>query len=114
MASRTNKQWIAKKKKQLEKLRQIKVWAKRYFKTRNLSEEEKVSRWLIFDLENPKWKKYTRDKSWRKIICIQTWLREDFDGYRLRFKANSSEIEYVFSGFNARLNKKIKKWKRKS
>ena len=109
MASRTNKQWIAKKKKQLEKLRALKVWAKRWLKNKNLSEEEKIEKWLIFDLQNPSGKKYSRDKTGRKVICIQTWLREDFDWYRLRFKANSSEVLYYKSWINSRLRRKIRK-----
>ena len=112
MASRTNKMWILKKKKQLEKIKAIK-WASssRVVKNRSLSEPEKLDLWLVFDLENPKWKKYTRDKSWRKVICKQTGLREDMDGYRLLFKPNSSELIYKFSGFNARLNRRMKKAK---
>jgi len=109
MASRTNKIWILKKKKQLEKLKYKKSLWKRYLKTKDLSDEEKISKWLIFDLENPKWKKYNRDKSWRKVICVQTWLREDFDGYRLLFKANSSEVFYENTWINSRLRRKLKK-----
>jgi hypothetical protein len=30
-------------------------------------------------MENPAGKKYSRDKSGRKVICLQTGLREDFD-----------------------------------
>jgi hypothetical protein len=110
MASRTNKMWILKKKRQLEKIKILKT--KKKYNLKHLSETEKISQWLIFDKKNPKWKKYTRDKSWRKIICKQTWLREDFDGYRLIFKPNSSDAEYVFSWFNSRLNKKIKRLKK--
>ena len=113
MAWRTNKMWILKKKQQLEKLRSLKKWWKRYLKNKNLSDEEKLSKWLIFDQTNPKWKTYKRDKSGRKVLCLETWLREDFDGYRLLFKANSSELDYKFSGFNSQLNKKIKKIKKK-
>jgi len=108
MAWRTNKMWILKKKQQLEKLRILKKWWKSYLKNKNLSDEEKLAKWLIFEQTNPKWKNYKRDKSWRKVICIETGLREDFDWYRLLFKPNSSELEYKFSGFNAQLNKKIK------
>lgn len=94
---------------QLEKLRGLKKWSKRYFKNKDLSEQDKIAKWLIFDLKNPKWNKYSRDKSWRKVICIITWLREDIDGYRLVFKANSQEIEYVKSGVNSRLRKFLNK-----
>ena len=109
MASRTNKQWIAKKKAQLQKLKMLKVWAKRRLKNKNLSEEEKIEKWLIFDMENPAWRKFSRDKSWRKIICLQTGMREDENGYRLIFKPNSSEVEYIYSGINARLRRKLKR-----
>jgi hypothetical protein len=112
MASRTNKQWIAKKKKMLEKLRSLKKWWKRRHKNKNLSEEEKITKWLIFDMENPKWQKFSRDKSWRKIICLQTWLREDFNWYRLIFKPNSQQVEYRFTGINSRLRKKLNKSKK--
>ena len=114
MASRTNKQGIAKKKAQLQKLKMLKVWAKRRLKNKNLSEEEKIEKWFIFEMINPKWKKFSRDKSWRKVICLQTWMREDEDGYRLLFKPNSSELEYVYSGLNARLRRKLKRRKMKS
>jgi len=109
MASRTNKQWIAKKKKQLEKLKILKVWAKRRFKNKNLSEEEKLEKWLIFYMTNPKNHKFSRDKSWRKIICLETWLREDYDWYRLVFKANSSEMVYNYKGITPALRRKLKK-----
>ncbi len=112
MASRTNKQWIAKKKKQLEKLKILKVWAKRWLKFKNLSEEEKLEKGLIFDLVNPKNNKFTRDKSWRKIICLQTGLREDTDWYRLIFLPNSSEVKYVYKGISSALRKKINKSKK--
>jgi len=107
MASRTNKMWILKKKKQLEKLKKNKT--KRYILNKNLSDSEKIEKWLIFEKENPLWNKYNRDKSTRKIICLQTWLREDFDGYRLLFKANSNEVIYKRTWFNSRLRKKLKK-----
>lgn len=113
MASRTNKQWILKKKQQLEKLKLLKRWWKRYLKNRNLSEEEKISKWLIFDLLNPKWNKYTRDKSWRKVICKNTWLREDLDWYRLLFKSNSNELHYSFIWFSSSLRRFINKNKKK-
>ncbi len=109
MASRTNKQWIAKKKKQLEKLKILKVWSKRRLKNKELSEEEKIEKWLIFELINPKNHKFTRDKSRRKVICLQTWLREDTDWYRLRFKPNSSEVYYEFKWITTALRKKLNK-----
>ena len=112
MASRTNKQWILKKKQQLEKLKIIKKWWKRYLKNKNLSEEEKIAKWLVFDLTNPKWNKYIRDKSWRKVVCKDTWLREDLDGYRLYFKANSNEVNYAHSWIKSRLRKFINKSKK--
>ena len=107
MAWRTNKVWILRKRKQLEKLKSKKD--KKYLSTKNMSEKEKLEKWLIFEKENPMWKQYSRDKSGRKIICVQTGLREDLDAYRLLFKANSNEIYFVKTWINARLNKKIKK-----
>lgn len=112
MVWRTNKQWILKKKQQLEKLKFLKKWWKRYLKNKNLSEQDKKSKWLIFELKNPKWNNYIRDKSWRKIICILTWLREDMDWYRLTFKANSNEIQYVYKWFSSRLRRLINKSKK--
>ena len=111
MAWRTNKMWIFKKKKQLEKTKLIKSWWKRWTKNNKISEEEKINKWLVFDLKNPRWNKYSRNKSTRKIICSQTLLREDLDGYRLLFKANSSDIIYKFTWWNAQLRKKINKIK---
>lgn len=113
MASRTNKQWILKKKQQLEKLRVLKKWWKRYFKNKNLSEEEKRTNWFVFELENPRWNKYIRDKSGRKVICILTWLREDLDWYRLLFKANSNEVNYNYTWFSSMLRRFINKNKKK-
>jgi len=112
MVSRTNKQWIFKKKQQLEKLKILKKWWKRYMKNKNLSEEEKRNNWLVFELQNLKWNKYIRDKNWRKIICKNTWLREDLDGYRLIFKANSNEVSYVYSWIKSSLRKFINKNKK--
>jgi len=113
MASRTNKQWILKKKQQLEKLKILKKWWKRYFKNKNLSQEDKINYWLIFELENPKWNKYVRDKSWRKILCVLTWLREDSDLYRLCFKANSNEVYYNYTNrISSRLRRFINKNKK--
>ena len=109
--ARTNKIWIFKKKQQLEKIKLLKSWWKRYLKNKWHSEEEKIEKWLIFDLENPNLHKFTRDKSGRKIICKQTGLREDFDWYRLVLKPNSTDIQFIFSGINSRLRKKIKKSK---
>ena len=111
MASRTNKMWILKKKKQLEKIKSIKKWWKRYLKTKNLSDNEKLEKWLIFSKTNPKHNTYKRDKSGRKIICVDTWLREDLDGYRLIFKANSSELLYKPSGIKPALRRIIRKKK---
>ena len=90
----------------------LKIGAKRRLKNKNLSEEEKIEKWLIFDLINPKNHKFTRDKSWRKVICLQTWLREDFDGYRLKFKPNSSEVVYEFKGITSALRRKMNKKKK--
>lgn len=112
MAWRTNKMWILKKKKQLEKIKLIKSWWKRWLKNKSISPEEKIQKWLIFDKENSVWNTFSRDKSWRKIICNQTWLREDFNGYRLLFKANSNEIIYKFTWWNSQLRKKINKTKK--
>ena len=112
MASRTNKQWILKKKQQLEKLKILKKWWKRYLKNKNLSEEEKRNSWLVFELQNPKWYKYIRDKSGRKVICTLTWLREDADWYRLVFKPNSNEVNYTYTWFPSRLRRFINKSKK--
>jgi len=107
MASRTNKIGILKKRKQLQKIKILK-WNWRSI-NKNLSDSEKLEKDLIFDMQNPKSNKFSRDKSWRKVICKQTWLREDTDGYRLLFKPNSSEVIYKFGWFNARLNRIVKK-----
>ncbi len=111
MASRTNKQWIANKKKQQEKMKKLK-WTSTKLNTKNLSGKEKSERWLVREIENPKWKKYTRDLAGRKTMCEYTGLREDPDGYRLVWKPNSSEHDFVLVGITSSLRRKLNKMKK--
>ena len=111
MASRTNKIWIAKKKKQQEKLKRLKK-AITKVSYKNLSTKEKQEKWLIKEMINPKWNKFYRDFSWRKIICVYTWLREDTDWYRVVWKPNSSEHDFVFVWIRPALRRKINKMKK--
>ncbi len=112
MASRTNKQGIANKKKQQAKMKKLKKNTTIKLNAKNLSSKEKLERWLIKEIENPKWHKYSRDLAWRKTMCIYTGLREDPDGYRLVGKPNSSEHDFVLVGITSSLRRKLNKMKR--
>ncbi len=84
MASRTNKMWILKQKKQAEKLKKL------------VGSSSSNLDWQKKDYENPKWNVYTWFfRSW-KLICDKTSAREDPDGYRAIRKANSWEVYFVY------------------
>lgn len=89
MASRTNKMWILKKKKQLQKQQKS---------TKATREElENVKR----DYTNPKGNTYTRFFRSGKLICDSTTAREDPDGYRIVWKPNSGDYDFVYKGFDS-------------
>lgn len=84
MASRTNKMWILKKKKQLQKQQKTSIT--------NKAELEKVKKEYV----NPKGNKYVRFFRAGKLICDSTTCREDPDWYRLVGKPNSGEFDFIF------------------
>ncbi len=85
MGSRTNKMWILKKKRQLQKQRAL------------LSKSHKEEIIGKRQFTNPKGNTYERFyRSWKRIND-KTWRREDPDWYRIIRKPNSSEIEWVYN-----------------
>ncbi len=93
MASRTNKQGIAKKKSQQQKAASRLRWAKRFeYPKRKLTMEEAKELGIVGIVKNPKGHDYTRFLRGRKI-CRETRLRTDPDGYRfIRTPAGGSEV----------------------
>lgn len=85
MASRTNKIWILKKKRQLEKQRNL------------LNKQKKEEIIWKKQFTNPKWNTYDRFFRSGKRINDKTWQREDPDWYRILRKPNSWEIEWVYN-----------------
>ncbi len=96
MASRTNKQGIAKKKAQLQKQASRTKWSKRFeYPKRRLDLNDGKERWAIGVMTNPKWNTYHRFLRWRKV-CWETRLRIDPDGYRfIKTPSWGSEMVYV-------------------
>ena len=96
MASRTNKQWIAKKKAQLQKQASRTKWAKRFeYPKRRLDLNDGKDWGAIGVMTNPKWNTYHRFLRWRKV-CWETRLRVDPDGYRfIKTPSWGSEMVYV-------------------
>ena len=95
MASRTNKQGIAKKKAQLQKQASRTKWAKRFeYPKRRLDLNDGKERWAIGVMTNPKWNTYHRFLRGRKV-CRETRLRIDPDGYRF-IKTPSWGSDMVF------------------
>lgn len=93
MASRTNKQGIAKKKAQQSKQASRLKGMKRFeYPKRKLTLEEWKDLWAIGVWKNPKGRDYHRFLRWRKI-CWETRLRLDPDGYRyIRTPSGWSEM----------------------
>ncbi len=93
MASRTNKQGIAKKKSQQQRQATRLRGNKRFdYPKRKLTMEEAKDLGVVGIVKNPKWRDYTRFLRWRKI-CRETRLRTDPDGYRfIRTPAGGSEV----------------------
>jgi len=93
MASRTNKQGIAKKKSQQQKQANRLKGMKRFeYPKRKLSLEEGKDFGAIWIYTNPKWHEYHRFIRWRKI-CWETRLRIDPDGFRyIRTPSWASEM----------------------
>ena len=93
MASRTNKQGIAKKKAQQAKQASRVRGARRFdYPKRKLELEEAKELWIVGVYTNPKGSTYNRFLRGRKV-CWETRLRTDPDGYRyIRTPAGASEI----------------------
>lgn len=82
MASRTNKQGIAKKKAQQQKQASRIRGTKRFdYPKRKLTIEEAKELGVIGVVKNPKGHEYNRFLRGRKV-CRETRLRTDPDGYR--------------------------------
>ena len=96
MASRTNKQGIAKKKAQLQKQASRTKWTKRFeYPKRRLDLNDGKEWGAIGVMTNPKWNTYHWFLRWRKV-CWETRLRVDPDGYRfIKTPSGGSEMVYV-------------------
>ncbi|MDR2415255.1 MAG: hypothetical protein LBD75_01200 [Candidatus Peribacteria bacterium] len=96
MASRTNKQGIAKKKAQQQKQATRMKGAKRFeYPKRKVELTEGKERGVLGILSNPKGNDYHRFLKGRKI-CRETKLRVDPDGYRyIKTPSGGSEMVYV-------------------
>ncbi|MDR2540258.1 MAG: hypothetical protein LBD11_00300 [Candidatus Peribacteria bacterium] len=96
MASRTNKQGIAKKKAQQQKQASRTKGAKRFdYPKRKLDLMDGKERGVIGIVSNPKGNEYHRFLRGRKI-CRETRLRVDPDGYRyIKTPSGGSETVYV-------------------
>ncbi|MFA5748192.1 MAG: hypothetical protein WC872_03730 [Candidatus Absconditabacterales bacterium] len=100
MASRTNKQGIAKKKSQQQKLaNRLKGGKKFEYPKRKLTLQEAKELGVVGVWTNPKGHEYSRFLRGRKV-CRDTRLRTDIDGYRyIRTPAGGSEmVEIPASG----------------
>lgn len=93
MASRTNKQGIAKKKSQQQRQATRLRGGKRFeYPKRKVTLEEAKELGVVWVVKNPKGRDYTRFLRGRKI-CRETRLRTDPDGYRfIRTPAGGSEV----------------------
>jgi len=98
MVTRTNKQWIANKKKQQSKTKWLKKVSITEFKLkmRKLSKEEKIECWYFKKYKNPKWNVFSWNYFWQKYICCETDIREDPDWYRIILKPNSKEVTFIY------------------
>lgn len=93
MASRTNKQWIAKKKAQQAKQANRVRGTRRFdYPKRKLELEEAKELGVVGIYTNPRWATYNWFLRGRKV-CWETRLRIDPDGYRyIRTPAGGSEM----------------------
>ena len=108
MASRTNKQGIAKKKAQQQKQATRLKGAKRFdYPKRKLDLENGKERGVIGVVTNPKGNSYCRFLRGRKV-CRETRLRVDPDGYRY-IKTPSGGSEVVFVPANGWTRTKLRK-----
>ena len=106
--ARTNKKWIAAKKKQLQKQAGRMKWERKFnYPKRKVSLEEAKELGFVWAKTNPKWNTYNRFLRWRKI-CWETRLKVDSDGYRLT-KLPSGGLEFVEVPVGGWLRKKLAK-----
>lgn len=113
MASRTNKRWIAAKKRQLQKQASRMKWERRFnYPKRKLNLEEAKELGIVWAKTNPKWNTYHRFLKWRKI-CWETRLRVDPDGYRL-IKLPSGGLDFVEVPISGWVRRKLVKNARSS
>lgn len=110
MASRTNKQGIAKKKVQQQKQANRTKGSKRFeYPKRKLTLEEGKEQGIIWGKSNPKGHEYNRFLRGRKI-CWETKIRIDPDGYRyIKTPSGGSEmVQAPSSGWvRVKLNKMV-------
>jgi hypothetical protein len=108
MASRTNKQGIAKKKSQQQKQASRLRGSKRFeYPKRKLTMEEAKDLGVVGVVKNPKGRDYTRFLRGRKI-CRETRLRTDPDGYRF-IRTPSGGTEVVDAPQSGRTRGKLRK-----
>ncbi|GHW02266.1 hypothetical protein AGMMS50249_0520 [candidate division SR1 bacterium] len=108
MASRTNKQGIAKKKAQQQKQASRTKGARKFdYPKRKLDLNDGKERGAIGVVSNPKGNEYHRFLRGRKV-CRETRLRTDPDGYRF-IKTPSGGSEVVFAPTSGRTRNKLRK-----
>ena len=108
MASRTNKQGIAKKKAQQQKQATRLKGAKRFDYPKRKLDLNEGKEWAIVGImTNPKGNDYHRFLRGRKI-CRETKLRVDPDGYRY-VKTPSGGSDMVFAPTSGRTRVKLRK-----
>ncbi|MDD2537614.1 MAG: hypothetical protein PHU61_03970 [Candidatus Absconditabacteria bacterium] len=108
MASRTNKQGIAKKKAQQQKQAARTKGARRFdYPKRRLDLEDGKERGAVGTMTNPKGNTYNRFLRGRKV-CRETRLRVDPDGYRY-IKTPSGGSDMVFVPANGWVRTKLRK-----
>ncbi len=108
MASRTNKQGIAKKKAQQQKQASRLKGSKRFdYPKRKMDLTDGMERGVIWVYKNPKGGEYHRFIRGRKV-CRETRLRVDPDGYRYT-KTPSGWTEFVVAPISGRTKTKMRK-----
>ena len=108
MASRTNKQGIAKKKSQQQKQATMLKGSKRFdYPKRKLTMEEAKELGVVGVCTNPKGREYNWFLRGRKI-CRETRLRIDPDGYRY-IKTPSGGSEMVDAPMSGRTRMRLRK-----
>lgn len=108
MASRTNKQGIAKKKAQQAKQASRIRGAKRFdYPKRNIGLEQAMAEGFIHEVKNPKGNTYHWFRKGRKI-CWETRQRVDPDGFRYILSPSGSSL-VVSVGSSGFVRRKLRK-----